>query len=66
MRDPSGIFVSDMVEPMVAEFAAQDAVKAAGSQLASGMTEAVMQKTILTKVGELTSELMGSMALHHF
>lgn len=61
-EDPSGIFVSDMVEPMVAEFAAQDAVKAAGSQLASGMTEAVMQKTILTKVGELTSELMGSMA----
>lgn len=61
-EDPSGIFMSDMVETMVTEFVSQDAVKAAGSQLAAGMTEAVMQKTILTKVGELTGELMGSMA----
>lgn len=61
-EDPSGIFMSDMVETMVTEFVSQDAVNAAGSQLAAGMTEAVMQKTILTKVGELTGELMGSMA----
>ena len=66
----SGNVVTDMSAPLTKEIVAtaipqlleQEAIKDASKQIASGMVEAVMQKTILTKVGELTGELMGSMA----
>ncbi len=65
-----GNVVADMSAPLTKEIVAtaipqlleQEAIKDASKQIASGMVEAVMQKTILTKVGELTGELMGSIA----
>jgi len=51
-----------MVEPMLEQFLSQEMVAGMADQLAAKMTEAVMQKNILTKVGELTAGLMGTMA----
>lgn len=50
------------IEPFVSAFIQSDAVKTAADKMAAGMTEAVMQKTILTKVGELSGELAKTMA----
>jgi ABC-type lipoprotein release transport system permease subunit len=60
--NPSAYLMSDVVEPMVTQLVSQEMVVSAAQQMATGMTEAVMQKTILTKVGELTGKLMGTMA----
>lgn len=61
--DPtSAALMSQMVEPMVTEMMKQDMIATAADPLAIGMTEAVMQKTILTKVGEMSAELIGTMA----
>lgn len=60
--DPSAFLTSELVATMVPQLTAMDEITAASEQIASAMTEAVMQKTILTKVGELSGELMGSMA----
>ena len=62
VENPTVPITNEAVEPTVEAFVTQEMVAEAGNQLATGMTEAVMQKTILTKVGELTGELMGSMA----
>ena len=61
-KEKSAILVSSAVDQMVNAFVKQDAVVAMSQQMGSAMIEATMQKTILTKVGELTSELMGTMA----
>ncbi len=61
-EDPAGMFMEQMVEPLVQAFVAQDAIKAAATQMGAAMTEATMQKTILTKVGELTAKLAETMA----
>ena len=61
-KEPSAILVSSAVEQMVEAFAKQDVVTKIAQTLGAKMTEATMQKTILTKVGELTSQLMGTMA----
>ena len=60
--DPGAFLTSELVAAMVPQLAEMDEVSTASSQIAAAMTEAVMQKTILTKVGELSGELMGSMA----
>ena len=60
--DGSAVLVSSAVEQMVKAFAEQEMVVATSSKIATGMTEATMQKTILTKVGELTGKLMENMA----
>lgn len=60
--DPGAALTKELVATMVPELVKQDAVAQTADQIAGAMTEAVMQKTILTKVGELTGELMGSMA----
>ena len=60
--EPSAILVSSAVEEMVEAFAKQEAIVATAQTIGAKMTEATMQKTILTKVGELTSRLMGTMA----
>ncbi len=60
--DPSGMLVSNAVESIVTTFVSQDLVLAQINTIAAKMTEAVMQKTILTKVGQLSSELMSSLA----
>ncbi len=60
--EPSAILTSEMVEPMAQYFVSQEMVTSAFDKLAVTVTEAQMQKTILTKVGELTGRLMGTMA----
>lgn len=60
--DPGAFLISELVAAMVPQLAEMDEVSTASDQIAAAMTEAVMQKTILTKVGELSGELMGSMA----
>ncbi len=60
--DMSAVLTPEVVETVVAEFVAQDMVVSTKETLAAKMTEAVMQKTILTKVGELTGKLMQTMA----
>ena len=61
-ENPSAYLMSDVVEPLVTQLVTQETLVATAGQMATGMTEAVMQKTILAKVGELTGKLMGSMA----
>lgn len=61
-ENPGAILTEELVDPLVAGFVDQDAVKTTADTLAVNMTEAVMQRTILTKVGELSGELMGTMA----
>ena len=61
-ENPSAFLVADAVEGMVTAFTQQEMVLEASGTIAAKMTEATMQKTILSKVGELTGELMSSMA----
>ena len=51
-----------MVDKMVDTLVKQDSIVSATSKIAQAMTEATMQKTILTKVGELTGKLMETLA----
>ncbi len=62
LQDMSAMLHASAVETLVAQFVAQDEISSAVDQLAAGMTEAVMQKTILTKVGELSGKLMSTVA----
>ena len=61
-ENPSAFLVADAVEGMVTAFTQQEMVLEASGTIASKMTEATMQKTILSKVGELTGKLMSSVA----
>ena len=61
-EEPTAILTKDLIEPMTEYFVSQEAITSAFDSLAVATTEAEMQKTILTKVGELTGELMGTMA----
>ena len=60
--DPSAFLTTELVAGMVPQLTEMDEIKAASEQISDAMTEAVMQKMILTKVGELSGEVMGSMA----
>ena len=62
ITDMTAVLTTDLVAMMVPQLVSQEAIQSASSQIAAVMTEAVMQKEILTKVGELTAGLMGSMA----
>ncbi len=61
-NDVKAILMKSMVNEMVDTLVKQDAISSATSKIAQAMTEATMQKTILTKVGELTGRLMQTMA----
>ena len=61
-NENSAILVSDSVDTIVDTLVGQDEIVSSTDQIAIAMTEATMQKTILTKVGELTGKLMESMA----
>ncbi len=63
-QEPGGaaMLTEDAIEPLVTQTASSEMVVTTFDTLAGAMTEAVMQKTILTKVGELTGELMSTMA----
>ena len=58
----SAIIVEVAIEPFVTTFVAQPMIQATSTKLATSMTEAKMQSTILTKVGELTGKLVETMA----
>ncbi len=60
--EASAILVSELVEPMAEYFVSQEMISNAFDSLAVTVTEAQMQKTILSKVGELMGELMETMA----
>ena len=60
--EPSAMLVESAVDTMVKAFVEQKEIIGVAAQMATGMTEATMQKTILTKVGELTAKLMETMA----
>lgn len=61
-EDPSAILKAEAVEPFITKVMEQDMIASTVSTIAQKMTEAVMQKTILTKVGELSSGLISTMA----
>ena len=61
-ENPSTFLVADAVEPMVKALIENELILASSQKVASGMVEASMQKTILTKVGELTAKLMEKVA----
>ena len=61
-EDPSAYLTKDSVQTIVASCVAQEAVTVMVKQIGAAMTEAVMQKNILTKVGELSAALMGTLA----
>ncbi|MDO5556843.1 MAG: ABC transporter ATP-binding protein/permease [Clostridia bacterium] len=56
------VLVKSAVNQMVETFVNQEAIAQASKTIAVKMTEAAMQKNVLSKVGELTSKLMKSMA----
>ena len=60
--NPSAILVSDAVPTIVTALTSQEEIVATSKTVAASMVEATMQKTILTKVGELTGELMQTMS----
>ena len=61
-NDITAPLASSGVEAMVTAFVSQDAIVSNTEQIAVAMKEATMQKTILTKVGELTGKLMQSLS----
>ena len=61
-KDPSAILVESSVNTIVNTLFKQDGIVSGTEKIAQGMVEANMQKTILTKVGELTGKLMETMA----
>ena len=52
----------ELVAQLVPQLTSQDAIVTASDQIAAVMTEAVMKKEVMTEVGELTGELMNTMA----
>ena len=56
------MLISQVVDPTITEFMKQSLVVGASEQFAQKMTEAVMQKEILTSVGQLSATLMNSLA----
>ena len=60
--NPKAIINKDIIEPTISAYTASAPVMGASEQMSKIMTEAVMKKTILTKVGELTSNLTNSFA----
>ena len=61
-KEPTAILVKDIVNTVVDTLVKQDEIVVGTEKIAQVMTEATMQKTILTKVGELTGKLMETMA----
>jgi len=61
-EEKQALLTSEMVEPYVNQFLSQEMVKEAAKSMATMMTQTVMQKDVLTKVGEMTGQLMGTMA----
>ena len=60
--NPSAILVSNAVPTIVTALTSQEEIVNTSKTIAASMVEATMQKTILTKVGELTGKLMQTMS----
>ena len=60
--NPSAFIVNDAVDGIVKAFVEQEAIVSTSKTIAASMTEATMQKTVLSKVGELTGKLMQTMS----
>ena len=58
----SAIIAADTVDDLINATLGEDAIGTMADEFAKNMVEATMQKTILTKVGELTGNLMATMA----
>ena len=61
-KEPSAILVYAAVDKLVTTFTQQEMIVKTSQTIGVKMTEATMQKIILTKVGELTGKLMETMA----
>ena len=61
-ENPTAIVIADIVNPTIETYLNNPAIEETSNQMAKAMTEALMKKTILTKVGELTSSLTGTFA----
>ncbi|MBQ5851327.1 MAG: ABC transporter ATP-binding protein, partial [Lachnospiraceae bacterium] len=59
---PNAVINEEVIATLKDSLSSQALVQQAGVQMGNAMTEAVMKKTVLTKVGALTQELMGSIA----
>ena len=59
---PGGIQNIDIKQTILPKYLESAAIQETGNTMAKAMTEAVMKKTILTKVGELTGNLTNSFA----
>ena len=60
--DLSAALTKELAAQLVPQLAGQDQIVQASAPLAAGMSEAVMQKNVLTTVGELTAEVTKTMA----
>ncbi|MBQ7891162.1 MAG: ABC transporter ATP-binding protein/permease [Erysipelotrichaceae bacterium] len=58
----TAMIVEMAIDPLVESFTSQAMVQATASKMGTGMTEAKMQATVLTKVGELTGKLVETMS----
>lgn len=61
-KNPTAVIVPDMVTPVVTEFTSSAPIIGTSETMAKAMTETVMKKTILSKVGELMNNLTNSFA----
>lgn len=61
-ENPAAVLVSNAVDEMVDAFVNQEVINNSSQAIAISMTEAVMQKAVLTKVGELTNRLIQTMS----
>ena len=61
-NNPLALLVQDNVDDIVNSFLNQASIQSASKTFAQKMTEAKMQKNVLSEVGKLTSDLMGSLA----
>lgn len=60
--NPTARVIESMITPVINSYVESTAIQDTADKLAHGMTEAVMKKTILTKVGEITANLTSSFA----
>ncbi len=58
----NAVIASDAVAPFVATFVSSEPIDTAAKTMAINMTQAVMQRDVLSKVGELIEQLTGTMA----
>lgn len=60
-NNPVAIIDDDIVPTIVSKFINSEAIESTSEKMAGAMTEAVMKMTILTKVGQITSDLTGTL-----